>query len=193
LKIPIDKLSQVLNGFLPPDISVTAAEEVPDDFVPRFNAKQKTYRYQIYNAPYPNPLLRRYSAFVPQPLDREAMRKAAPYFIGRHDFKAFRATAPGQEEDKSTVREIFDCVLRTANNFSGAAEDNGCLKNVLTLYITGGGFLYNMVRIIAGTVLYAGMGKIRPDEIPDIIMSKERKRAGKTMPPEGLTLMEIEF
>jgi tRNA pseudouridine38-40 synthase len=237
LKIPVGKLSQVLNGFLPPDISVTAAEAVPDGFVPRFNARQKTYRYQIYNAPYPNPLLRRYSAFVPQKLDWEAMRQAAPYFIGRHDFRAFRAAAPGQEADKSTVREIYSCFLRTAepcvkkstickaiqtgvnqtnnildnnktlhpidfdvsmdsnnmyNSFC-AADGNDGLKNILMLYITGNGFLYNMVRIIAGTVLYAGMGKIRPGEIPDIIASGERKCAGKTMPPEGLTLMEIVF
>jgi tRNA pseudouridine38-40 synthase len=177
LKIPINKLPNVINGLLPRDISVTAAVNVPDGFNPR-HADRKTYRYQFYNAPFPNPLLCRYSAFVPRKLNIPSMQKAARHIIGRHDFSAFKA-AGGSE--KTTVREVYECEL---------TDDSGGL---LTLTVTGNAFLYNMVRIIAGTVLYAGLNKIAPDGVPGIIASRDRDRAGKTMPPEGLTLMRVEY
>ena len=171
-KIPVEKLPAVLRGFLPPDICVTHAETVSDDFNPQFDAKQKTYRYRIHTAQ--NPLLSRYSAFVPRDLDAKKMQAAAKFFVGRHDFAAFCATGSSA---KTTVREIFDCVVRGAHAFE--------------IEITGGGFLYNMVRIIAGTLVYVGLGKISAEEIPEIIASKNRAKAGKTMPPHGLTLAEI--
>jgi len=178
LPIPLGKLPQVINGYLPSDISIVAAESVTDDFNPRFDAKHKTYMYQIYNAPLPNPLLRRFSAFVPRPLDVEAMTKAASMIIGRHDFAAFMATGSSA---KTTVREIYD--------FAVAKQPSG----LITLTITGGGFLYNMVRIIAGTLIYVGLGKLPSSAIPDIIHSCDRTRAGKTMPPEGLILLEVGY
>lgn len=177
MRIPLEKLPQVLEAHLPAEISVVSAEEVAEDFNPRFHARRKTYVYKFYNAPTANPLVARYAAHVPQTLDIAAMKKAAECFIGRHDFAAFCATGGSA---KTTVREIFSCAI----------EQDG---HMVSLKITGGGFLYNMVRIIAGTVLYAGLGKISAGGIPDIIAAKDRKNAGKTMPAHGLTLVEVEY
>ena len=206
LRIPMDKLPHVLSGYLPTDISVTAARPVADDFNPRFDAVFKTYSYNIYCGPGSNPLLRRYSAYVPQALDIEAMRKAASMFVGRHDFAAFQATG---SSTKTTVREIYDCLITashgkqsgidifsTGSNYGSAVKQRPAYEytpRLITLAVTGNGFLYNMVRIIAGTVLYAGLGKILPEAIPEIIKSKDRTKAGKTMPPEGLILLEVGY
>jgi len=149
LLIPLEKLPEVINNNLPDDISVTECMTVPDGFNPR-HAAYKTYRYQIFNAPYPNPLLKRYATFVPQKLDTDAMKKAAPYFLGRHDFKSFCASGNGTESNNK-VREIYDCHISQCND-------------LITLTVTGNGFLYNMVRILAGTVFYAGLKKIKPGE-----------------------------
>jgi len=178
LQVPINKLPIVLVGLLPPDISVTAAEIVPSNFNPRFDAQNKTYEYSFYNAPYPNPILARYSAFVPQKININNMHKAAQFFVDKHDFAAFCATGSSA---KTTVREIYACAVE---------EKPG---NIISLSITGNAFLYNMVRIIAGTVLYVGLGKLTHSDIPDIIKSKDRTRAGKTMPPHGLVLKNITY
>jgi len=178
LQVPLDKLPMVLIGLLPADISVTAAEVVPDSFNPRFDAKNKTYTYSIYKAPCPNPLLSRYSAFIPREINVENMQQAALHFVGQHDFAAFCATGSSA---KTTVREIHDCTVEKHPT------------NIITLTITGNAFLYNMVRIIAGTVLYAGIGKISSNDIPNIIASKNRTMAGKTMPPQGLVLQNITY
>ena len=181
LLIPLDKLPQVLNGALPPDIAVQKAEQVSDDFHPRFHPRMKTYMYRFYNAPAPNPLLARYSTFVPRLLDVSAMQKAAGHFIGRHDFIAFCAAGGSA---KTTVREVYACKV--------SCETTPGSKNI-NLTVTGNAFLYNMVRIIAGTVLYAGLGKIKPDDVPGIIKGRDRTKAGKTMPPEGLVLVGVEY
>ncbi|MCL2572253.1 MAG: tRNA pseudouridine(38-40) synthase TruA [Defluviitaleaceae bacterium] len=178
ISIPMEKLPQVINGFLPKDIAVTAAEVVPDEFNPRFDAKYKTYNYNIYNASIPNPLINRYSVHIPQPIDVEAMENALSMFIGRHDFAAFMATGGSA---KTTVREIYD--------FSVVRQPSG----LITLSVTGNGFLYNMVRIMAGTMLYIGLGKLPSYAVSDIILSLDRTKAGKTMPPEGLTLHEVGY
>ena len=178
LKVPLVKLPVVLSGLLPADISVTDAIYVPDDFHPQFHTKSKTYAYRVYSAPVPNPLLSRYSAFIPQPLNIEVMEKAARQFIGQHDFAAFCAAGSSA---KTTVREIYDCKI--------CKQDEG----LLTLRVTGNGFLYNMVRIITGTVVYVGLGKISPESVAGIIASRDRKLAGKTMPPEGLVLERVEY
>jgi len=176
LRVPLDKLPMVMAGFLPQDIAVTDAIVVPDNFSPRFDAVQKTYVYNIYNTP--NPLLARYNAFVPRNLNIKNMQKAATAFVGRHDFAAFCATGSSA---KTTVREVYACsVMQQANG-------------VTSMTITGNAFLYNMVRIIAGTLLYVGIGRVVPAEIPNIIASQNRKLAGKTMPPQGLTLLNIEY
>ncbi|MCL1842388.1 MAG: tRNA pseudouridine(38-40) synthase TruA [Defluviitaleaceae bacterium] len=193
LMVPVKKLPQVISGLLPDDVSVTAAEVVSSNFNPRFDAKFKTYFYNIYNADCPNPLAARYSAFVPQELDFEAMQKAAKSFVGKFDFAAFCATGGNA---KTTVREIFDCKMLQNHFlpwFSIGNQNSTKTGDFFTLSITGGGFLYNMVRIIAGTVLYVGLGKIAPDAVPEIIASKERKKAGKTMPAQGLVLVEAGY
>ena len=175
LQIPLKKLSMVLNGILPSDISVTNAIQVNENFNPRFDAKHKTYNYNIYNAPEPNPLKARYSTFIPHNLNLPNMQKATRQFVGQHDFSAFCATGSSA---KTTIREIYSCEINKSSN-------------LITLSITGNAFLYNMVRIITGTILYVGMGKIPTNEISNIIKSKDRTRAGKTMPPEGLILMDV--
>ena len=178
LKIPLDKLPQVLTNLLPTDISVTKADIVPTVFNPRFGAKHKTYMYNFHNEPIQNPLLARYHTHIPQGLDVAAMVQAAPHFIGRHDFAAFCATGSSA---KTTVREVYHCAI-TPNE-----------KDIISLTITGNAFLYNMVRIIAGTLLYVGLGKIKGEDIPAIIQSLDRRKAGKTMPPQGLVLVEVVY
>ena len=181
LKIPLFKLPSVINGYLPDDIAIINAEIVPESFSPRYDAVKKTYHYKIYNRPAPNPLLSRYSAFVPTSLDTAAMIKAAPLFVGVHDFKAFMASSPDTKgKEVNTVREIFDCSCKNEGN-------------MILITVAGNGFLYNMVRIISGTILYVGLGKIHPDKIPAIIEQKNRQNAGKTMPPQGLTLVGVEY
>ncbi len=175
--IPIERIPRALNSFLPQDIVVNCAKEVDYDFHPRYNCVKKTYRYRIYNEEYKNPLERAYTEFVYKPLDVEKMKIAAEYFKGTHDFKGF---CSAQTEVKSTVRTIFDI----------SVEKNG---NVVEIYVTGDGFLYNMVRIIAGTLIYVGLSKINPLDMEYIINSCDRSRAGKTAGPEGLTLMKIYY
>ncbi|MCL2708420.1 MAG: tRNA pseudouridine(38-40) synthase TruA [Defluviitaleaceae bacterium] len=182
MKIPLNKLPDVVNAALPPDISVSAAEVVADGFNPR-HAKSKTYIYQIRNAKHPDPLTGRYSAFVKCALDIGAMREAAAHILGRRDFSAFRAATPDNAA-QSPVREVYSCEV-------GSCEISGGRQ--VTITVAGNAFLYNMVRIIAGTLVYAGLGKISAGEMPGIIESGDRTRAGKTMPPQGLTLMEVVY
>jgi tRNA pseudouridine38-40 synthase len=177
LKIPTDKLPQVLNSLLPRDIAVQYARMAKAGFNPRFAARRKTYQYSYSVSPAPNPLAVRYSAHVPHSLDIAAMKQAAACFVGTHDFAGFCATGGSA---KTTVREIFSCDITQESD-------------MLQLRICGEGFLYNMVRIIAGTVLYVGMGKLQAADIPNIIAAKQRDKAGKTMPPHGLTLVSVEF
>ena len=177
MPIPLEKLPQVINSHLPRDIAVQNAVVVPDGFNPRFSAKAKTYCYQIYNGTHPNPLFSRYSAFVPGRLNVPNMAHAAKYFVGTFDFAAFCASGSGA---KTTTRTVFGCEVK---------NDGPLIK----MTVIGNGFLYNMVRIMAGTVLYVGMGKFSPEEVPRIIEAKDRALAGKTMPPEGLVLMDVDF
>ena len=176
-KIPIGKLPQVLNACLPPDIRIMGAIDVPDNFHPINDAKSKTYRYTIFNNKYQNPLLRNFSAFVYMPLDVSKMADATQHFIGEQDFAAFCSRG---SIVKSTVRTVY-------------ALDVAKHGDLIEITINGNGFLYNMVRIIAGTLINVGTGNICPEDIPAIIASCDRTRAGKTMPPQGLTLMRIYF
>jgi len=175
--IPIGKIPLVINGYLPDDIRIIAATEVSDNFHPINEVKSKTYRYTICNTRFANPILRNYTAHVGRPLDTVKMTDAVRYFIGEHDFAAFCATGTSVT---STVRTIYQ--LEVARQ-----------GDVIEITISGNGFLYNMVRIIAGTLVNVGISKIRPDDIVGIIVSRERIRAGKTMPPQGLALLEIVY
>lgn len=174
-KIPIEKLPYAINSKLPEDITVKHAQIVPEDFHARFSAKSKVYSYSIYNAKFPSPLLRRYVYFFPLPLNLEEMRKAADILIGEHDFKSFMAS---NSSAKSTVRCIkrFEILKR---------------ENLITLQIEANGFLYNMVRIIAGTLVDIGIGKTKAEDMISILNSKDRSSAGKTLPAQGLCLMKV--
>lgn len=177
LTIPIEKIPYALNSFLPEDIVITAAEEVDESFHPQYSVTDKTYEYKILNADFKNPMLNRYTEFVRQRLDVDKMRLACPYFLGEHDFKAFCAAGGSS---KTTVRSIYSLEVEKKDN-------------IITIRINGNGFLYNMVRIVAGTLVYVGLGKIKPNEIDSIISSRDRTRAGKTLSPNGLTLMEVNY
>lgn len=176
-RVPVSRMPLVLNTHLPEDIRITASVGVPDNFHPINEAKSKTYRYVIYNSRYNNPLFRNFSAFIPIKLDVSNMAAASRYFLGEHDFAAFCAKG---STVKSTVRTIYtlDVVSK---------------EDLIETTIGGDGFLYNMVRIIMGTLTNVGLGKIAPNAIPAIIASRSRTRAGRTMPPQGLTLMEISY
>ena len=175
--IPAEKIPLAVRAFLPEDIAVTKAEEAPPEFHPRFDCVKKTYEYRFWNAPAKNPKERLYSAHQAKPLDVEQMNRAASAFIGRHDFAAFCAAGSSVS---STVRTIFDC----------HAEREG---DVVKIFVTGDGFLYNMVRIIAGTLMAVGLGKLLPETLPGIIEGGDRRQAGQTAEPQGLTLLEIYY
>ena len=175
--IPAEKIPLAVRAFLPEDIAVTKAEEVPPEFHPRFDCVKKTYEYRFWNAPAKNPKERLYSAHQAKPLDVEQMNRAASAFIGRHDFAAFCAAGSSVS---STVRTIFDC----------HAEREG---DVVKIFVTGDGFLYNMVRIIAGTLIQVGIGERSPEDIPRILARRERGAAGPTAPAHGLTMLGIAY
>ena len=175
--IPPEKIPLAIRPFLPDDIVVVAAEEVDSSFHPRFDCVKKTYMYQIYQDAYKNPKERFYSTFVYTPLDVDKMNEGAKAFVGIHDFQAFCAAGSSVS---TTVRTIFDCHVEQYGHY-------------IRLYVTGDGFLYNMVRIIAGTLIAVGQGKIEPEAISGIIAGKERRKAGQTAAPQGLTLMKIYY
>lgn len=173
--IPAEKIPLAIRSFLPADIVVTKAEEVSETFHPRFDCVKKTYEYRFWNSSVKNPKERLYSAYVQKPLDIEKMNAGAKGLLGTHDFAAFCAAGA---QVSTTVRTIFDCHV----------ERQG---ESVRLYVTGDGFLYNMVRIIAGTLQAVGLGKLPPEAVADIVAGKDRSKAGQTAEPQGLTLIEI--
>lgn len=176
--IPPERLPLALIPYLPDDIVITAAEKVDNQFHCRYDAKNKTYEYKILNAPSRNPTLRNYAEYVRGRLDIEKMQTAADLLVGTHDFKAFSAV--GSSIPKSSIRTIFDI-------------DVSKRENLVIITVTGDGFLYNMVRIIAGTLIYCGMEKIKPEDIPMVIESGKRAKAGITASACGLTLKKIRY
>lgn len=173
--IPCDKLPYALNSQLPGNIVCTHAEYADRNFDSRKSAKGKTYTYLIANSQYRNVFYTTRAWHYRYKLDIEEMRKAARHFLGTHDFIGFAASG---FTVKTTVRTITDIKINSDGD-------------IISISVTGNGFLYNMVRIIAGTLVFAGNGKIKPEDIPDIIASKERKRAGITAPACGLYLTEV--
>ncbi|MBQ9828009.1 MAG: tRNA pseudouridine(38-40) synthase TruA [Lachnospiraceae bacterium] len=174
--IGIRKLPMALNVRLPEDIRIRGAEIVAGDFHPRYCDTVKTYEYRILNTDFPDPTKRLYSTFVHPKLSRESMRRALKYIEGRHDFICFCAS--GSNVEGSTERTITKAEL---------LEDG----DMITIRISGDGFLHNMVRIIAGTVIKIGLNAWPPEYIKAIIDSKDRRNAGPTAPAEGLTLTDI--
>ncbi len=175
--IPIDRIPLAVNGVLPHDVAIRSAVEVDPNFHARYSAVGKRYIYKIYNNILRSPLQRNYAYFVPNALDIEAIQKASSYFVGEHDFKAFMASGSSV---KDTIRRIY--------RLHAYRE-----QDMLTIEVEGNGFLYNMVRIISGTLVDVGTGKMSPEEIPNIISSKARTEAGHTAPPQGLYLAEVYY
>ncbi len=177
MRMPGDKFSFALNQRLPEDIRIQKSEEVEMDFHPRYVKSQKTYEYRILNCRFPIPTERFYSHFTYIPLDVDKMKEAASYLIGEHDFKSFCGTGA---QVKTTVRTVKEIQI----------EKSG---DRITIRITGEGFLYNMVRIIAGTLMDIGGGLYPPEKMKEILEAKDRKKAGPTAPARGLTLMKIQY
>lgn len=175
--IPIEKFPVAINSKLKKSIVIKSAEEVEERFHSRYSVKSKRYRYIINNSQMGTAIYRDLEYHFPIKLDVEKMKKGIKYFEGEHDFSGFKASGTSS---KSSVRKIFKAEV---------------IENEDRIYIelTGSGFLYNMVRIISGTMIDVGCGKIEPESIPEIIESKDRKKAGKTLPPYGLYLMEVTY
>lgn len=216
--IPAEKMSYALNQRLPEDIRIQKSEEVEADFHPRFCSTRKTYEYRIYNAPFPMPTKRLYSHFTYVPLDVDRMKAAAKFMVGEHDFKSF-CSAEAQVE--STVRMVDSVEVmkvgsgvetgrsigaagnersivnsgmvgsgRCIGETSATGNEKGC---EIVIRVSGRGFLYNMVRIMAGTLMEVGRGHIEPEDVEAILLAKDRQKAGPTAPACGLTLVGYEF
>ena len=176
--IPVEKIPIALNTKLKKSIRILSAEEVDEKFHSRLTCKKKTYRYIINNSEYGTAIYRNLETHIPMKLNIEKMQEAVKYFEGEHDFKAFKASGTSS---KSSVRTIYKAdVIQMPNDR-------------IFIELTGNGFLYNMVRIIAGTLFDVGTGKIEPKEIKEIIKSKKRENSGKTLPPQGLYLVKVEY
>ena len=177
-RIPPEKFMHALNQKLPEDIVIVKSDEVAADWHPRYQDEVlKTYEYHIYNSKIQNPLKRHFHTFVSFPLDVERMREGAKHLVGEHDFVSF-CNVRTQVED--TVREVKEIQI---------LQD----KEDITIRITGNGFLYNMVRIIAGTLIRVGRGFYEPERVKEILEAKERTEAGVTAPANGLVLVEIKY
>ena len=177
--IPGEKFAFRLNAILPPDIVIKKSEEVDLDFHASFSAKGKKYSYLIYNSLFPSAIMRNYAYCInfKEKLDLEKMRKAADMLEGTHDFRAFMGISSIKE---NTVRTIFSIEIIEKGEY-------------ITINFIGNGFLYNMVRILTGTLIYAAVGRIKLEEIPLIIEGKDRRKAGITAPAYGLYLEEVYY
>lgn len=175
--IPTEKIPYALNTQLKRSIRIIKAEEVDERFHSRYTCKKKTYRYVINNTEQGTAIYRYIQYHFPIHLDENKMNKAIQYLIGEHDFKSFKASGTSS---KSSVRIIYDArVFREGN--------------LVIIELTGNGFLYNMVRIISGTLIDVGQGKITPEEVKEILKKKSRDYAGKTLPANGLCLVNVYY
>lgn len=176
-RMPAEKISYALNQRLPEDIVVRGSREVPADFHPRFSKSEKTYEYRILNTRFNQPLLRKTTYFYHYPLDVAAMQQAAAVLVGEHDFTSF-----------SSVHAQTNTFVRTIYALDVTKEGD-----VITIRVRGNGFLYNMVRIIAGTLIQVGAGVRPAEEMQSILEGCDRSLAGPTAPPEGLTMIGISY
>jgi tRNA pseudouridine38-40 synthase len=186
-RLPIDRWCHALNARLPRDIAVWAAEEVPLTFHARKSSKRKTYCYTINGNRYPDPMHLRTEYHHPGPLDVSAMREAIRWLEGEHDFTSFCSVRAASE---SKVRTIYEARLAQAD-VEGMETAPGVGR--IRLFFTGNGFLYNMVRIMAGTLLAVGEGKIGAADVPRILQAKNRASAGPTAKPHGLSLWSVDY
>ncbi|MBQ3583622.1 MAG: tRNA pseudouridine(38-40) synthase TruA [Lachnospiraceae bacterium] len=176
-RIPPEKMCFALNQRLPQDIRIEDSCEVAADFHPRFCDSIKTYEYKILNRRFEIPTLRLYTHFVYMPLDVEKMKEAAKYIVGEHDFKSF---CSARTQVTSTVRTIYSLDLEK-------------MDDIISIRISGNGFLYNMVRIIVGTLMKVGLGVYPPEHVKEILEACDRNAAGPKAPARGLTLVGIEY
>ncbi len=205
-RIPAEKIAFALNQRLPDDIVIRGSCEVEPDWHPRKCNSRKTYEYRIQNSIFPDPTCRLNTYFYYRQLDLDAMRRAAAILEGTHDFKSFCSANTPVE---NTVRTLYACEISVreaegvyespagrgpaaAPRF-GAAMTPDMVPRLITIRVCGSGFLYNMVRIIAGTLISVGIGELTPDEVGEILEVKDRKLAGPTAPACGLTMIGIEF
>ena len=175
--IPLEKIPIAINTKLKRSIRIINAEEVNENFHSRYSCKKKTYKYIINNSENGTAVYRNLQYNFSQKLNEIRMNEAMQYFMGEHDFRGFKASGTSS---KSSVRKIY----------SGSVNRE---KDLIIIQITGNGFLYNMVRIIAGTLVEVGLGKIKPEEIEKIIDKGDRQKAGKTLPPQGLYLVSVDY
>ena len=180
--INCDKINYAINNLLPPDIVILKSKEVPLDFNPRKIDSLKTYEYKIYNAKIRNPLVDRYTHFVYYDIDIYDMILASKYLIGEHDFRSFA-------NPESQVLQNGGSSVRIIKNIDIYKEND----NIIVIKVIGNGFLYHMVRIIAGTLLKIGMKMWKPEYIKTILEKTDRKYAGFTLPAKGLKLVQIDF
>jgi tRNA pseudouridine38-40 synthase len=176
-KIPSEKFREAINYRLPDDIVILKSEEVNEDFHSRYSSDGKTYSYSILNREVPSAIGKDYLYHVKRKLSVELMKEACRYFIGTHDFIAFRSSG---SSTKTTIRTITELYIEESND-------------IIKIYVTGDGFLYNMVRIIVGTLLMAGTNKINPEDIQNIIYDKDRTKAGICVPATGLVLEKVYY
>ena len=176
-RIPAEKISYALNQKLPEDIVVQGSEEVDENFHPRFSKSKKTYEYRILNRTFRMPTRRLDTYFYHYPLDIAKMQEAAKYLEGEHDFKSFCSS---DSQVNTTVRTIYSCIVDK--------EDE-----IIKIRVKGNGFLYNMLRIIAGTLIKVGAGDISPEEMVNILEARDRSTAGPTAPAHGLTMIGLEY
>ena len=176
-RIPPEKISLALNQRLPEDIRIQDSCEVPLDFHPRYRDTIKTYEYKIWNSGFSNPIVRLYTKFIYYRLDVDKMQEAADYLVGEHDFKSFCSKGSQVE---NTVRKITELTVKRDGN-------------MVTISVSGNGFLYNMVRIIAGTLLRVGMGMYPPEKVKEILDACDRQKAGPKAEACGLTLVNINY
>lgn len=178
--VPMRRLVPALNAHLPPDIRALAVQPVAEGFHARYAAHAKTYCYYILNARVDDPFTSEICHRVPQPLDLAAMQAAAAQFTGTHDFMALCASGSGAAAHGDTVRTVTCCTVgRTGRRF--------------TVTVTADGYLYNMVRILAGTIVEAGLHKRTPESIPALLQSRDRRLAGPTLPAKGLFLERVDY
>lgn len=172
------RLAAALNGVLPPDVAVRECEEASAEFHPRYDARAKLYRYAIWNGESRSPLRAQRFHRVPSALDLAAMRAGARLLLGRHDFAAFQTAGSAVRSTERTLARL---------------DVEGEARGEILLWVEGDAFLRHMVRILAGTLIEAGLGRRRPDEIPSVLASRDRRRAGRTAPAHGLTLVRVCF
>ena len=196
-RMPAERFAFALNTYLPEDIRIQGSEEVPEDFHPRFTETIKTYEYKILHRTFPDPTRRLDHLFCYGGLDVGAMRRALAYGGGEHDFKSFQG-AGGEESTHTTVRTIYSAEiiqepLEELKTTLRKETETGTNEYILRIRITGNGFLYNMVRILAGTLLDIGRGHLKEEDMPRILNARDRNEAGPTAPAHGLTLLSIRY